>query len=364
MIRKLDIHDEIRATQIEGVIFRQFRGEADYQPITDLENLFNATYENEEVISVEEIVHAFEHPTEDQDFARDMLVTEVDKRLIGFAVVKQRLQADGDRVFWQDVYVHPIWQAQVEPALLQFTEQRANQMAIEKPVDAPHYLSLWRPEKNEASIALILTNGYAPSRHYFDMRRDLLASLPTVRQPEGVVVRSFEPTEHNYRAVYVGNREAFRDHYGYQEWTEADYQNWRNDPMHNTALWRIAYDVATGEVAGVAINTIFEADNETYGFKRGWVNNLSVRRPWRGKGVAKALLVESFIALREHGMTEAMLGVDAANPTGALQLYESVGFEVYKRNTVYRKAMTIDDRRLMIDEHTNVKRQEQDRHDN
>ena len=53
---------------------------------------------------------------------------------------------------------------------------------------------------------------------------------------------------------------------------------------------------------------------------------MSVRRPWRGRGVAKALCAASFRVLREQGMDEAWLGVDGTNPTGALQLYEGLGF--------------------------------------
>jgi ribosomal protein S18 acetylase RimI-like enzyme len=41
--------------------------------------------------------------------------------------------------------------------------------------------------------------------------------------------------------------------------------------------------------------------------------------------------------LRERGMTEAVLGVDAENPSGALGLYESVGFTVLNKDTLYHK---------------------------
>jgi ribosomal protein S18 acetylase RimI-like enzyme len=36
-------------------------------------------------------------------------------------------------------------------------------------------------------------------------------------------------------------------------------------------------------------------------------------------------------------MTEGMLGVDTSNPNGALGLYESLGFEVFRRGAVYRR---------------------------
>jgi mycothiol synthase len=322
---------------VDGVTFRPFRGEPDYRPLTDLVNAMNAAYGIEEVTSVEETAHEFEHPDPSWDLSRDMLMAEAGGELVGYAGIEWRVNAENERVFYQELVVRPDQSPRVEPALLQFNEERAREIAIEKPLSAPHYMQLWRPDDNTASVALLLASGYVAARHFFEMRRDLTTPLPDVRMPAGMEVRPFEPTEETYRAVYVGNREAFRDHWGSRPWTEADYRAWRSDPTHDTALWQIAWDSATGEVTGVAINTIFAADNETYGFKRGWVNNLSVRRPWRGRGLAKALLTRTFVALRERGMTEAMLGVDATNPTGALHLYESVGFEVYKRSAVYRK---------------------------
>ena len=68
------------------------------------------------------------------------------------------------------------------------------------------------------------------------------------------------------------------------------------------------------------------------------------RRTWaemdrRADGVARALLASSFRLLKDLGMTEAALSVDAENPSGALQLYESMGFQVVRRGTSYRKLM-------------------------
>ena len=63
----------------------------------------------------------------------------------------------------------------------------------------------------------------------------------------------------------------------------------------------------------------------------------SLRGPWRGRGLARALLVRSLALLKDHGMQEAALNVDTANAHGALGLYESVGFQVVQRNTTYSK---------------------------
>jgi len=64
-----------------------------------------------------------------------------------------------------------------------------------------------------------------------------------------------------------------------------------------------------------------------------------VKRAWRKQGVASALIAMSLNALKERGMTEAGLGVDAENTSGALHLYEHMGYQTVKRMTIYRKQL-------------------------
>jgi len=64
-----------------------------------------------------------------------------------------------------------------------------------------------------------------------------------------------------------------------------------------------------------------------------------VRRPWRKQGLARALIARSLSQLRELGMTEASLTVDTENPSGALRLYEGLGYRPVKRGSVYRKPL-------------------------
>jgi len=54
---------------------------------------------------------------------------------------------------------------------------------------------------------------------------------------------------------------------------------------------------------------------------------LSVLREYRGRGVAKFLLRDAFHRDAGLGFTGTALHCDATNPTGATQLYESVGMQ-------------------------------------
>ncbi|MBA2299568.1 MAG: GNAT family N-acetyltransferase [Chloroflexi bacterium] len=84
---------------------------------------------------------------------------------------------------------------------------------------------------------------------------------------------------------------------------------------------------------------IWAAENEELGVARGWLEHISVRRPWRRRGLGRAITAEALRRLAAAGMTDAMLGVDADNPTGALGLYEGLGFEVDQRSQVYRRPL-------------------------
>ena len=55
----------------------------------------------------------------------------------------------------------------------------------------------------------------------------------------------------------------------------------------------------------------------------GYVDRLAVRRDQRHRGLAQALLVDSFAQARAHGTTTSELSTDSR--TGALGLYEKVG---------------------------------------
>src|SRR5258705_419289 len=72
---------------------------------------------------------------------------------------------------------------------------------------------------------------------------------------------------------------------------------------------------------------------------RGWVKDIVVRESERGRGLAKALLQHAFRAYAERGADRVGLKVDSTNPTGALQLYERLGFVTDQRLEIWHKAL-------------------------
>ena len=128
---------------------------------------------------------------------------------------------------------------------------------------------------------------------------------------------------------------AFRDHRGYVEPTEEDYQQWIENPNFDPSIWKVAWD--GDQVAGMVLNFINEKQNTEYNRKRGYTENISTRRAWRKRGIARALLTQSIRMFQEMGMEETALGVDTENPSGALNLYLSVGYKEERRFLMYHK---------------------------
>ncbi len=151
--------------------------------------------------------------------------------------------------------------------------------------------------------------------------------------PEGIELRPVTVEQH--RAIYDAQVDAFRDHWGHREGSEHGYEATYARKELDTSLWAVAW--SGDEIAGVVENWIWADENAQLGIERGWLEKVSVRRPFRRRGLARALVAESLRRFRDAGMTDGMLGVDATNPLGALPLYEGVGFEVARRELAYRR---------------------------
>jgi mycothiol synthase len=204
------------------------------------------------------------------------------------------------------------------------------------------YLETGANVEHEDRQALYHKMGYRPVRYFFDMERPLREGgapleLPQAAYPEGITVQSMAQRP-DLRGVWQACDEAFRDHWSATETTYEEWLHWtENNPNHQPELWLVAWDTGKDEPAGVCLNEVDPKQNERVGRQEGWVQVLAVRRPYRRQGLGRALLVAGLDALQREGMDWAMLGVDSENLTGALRLYEGVGFRTTKRYVDYRK---------------------------
>ena len=137
--------------------------------------------------------------------------------------------------------------------------------------------------------------------------------------------------------IWRADHDAFQDHWGGSDDSEASFRRWVESPEFAPDLMVVAFD--GDEIAGAVLNAIYPEENAALGIQRGWLDSVFTRRPWRRRGLAGSLIVRSLHLLRDRGMKIAALGVDAENPSGALGLYESVGFAEVQRTLVWHRPM-------------------------
>jgi len=235
---------------------------------------------------------------------------------------KQHVEIQGD------YYIHPDFHdAGLDDPILDRLDARALEHRGSAPKDATVVLRLFNHAKDRARAALLRARKFERVRTFFRMAIDLTGKLSGPRWPAGIVVRRYRPGVDD-QVLEETIQESFADHYGFSHEPHGDWVDRRlKHPEFTPDVCMLAWD--GDEVAGALLPFRFE--------ESGWVRELGVRSRWRGRGVGRALLLDVFARFASMGLKRAALGVDAANETGATQLYESVGMSVVQRYDLFEK---------------------------
>jgi mycothiol synthase len=336
-----------RTNDVPGLLWRGFQGDSDYPKILSIVLGCAAKDGLERAEQLEDVVNTYTHLVNSDPYT-DMLFTEVNAKVVGYSRIWWAVEGSGQWVGFQLGNVLPEWRHRgIGSTLLHFNEVRLEEIARQLKendqlaANAPCVLDNFVSDTEIDRMNLLEKNGYQPVRYSFDMVRPNLEDIPDLPLPNGVEVR--EVNFEHMRAIWEASNEAFRDHWGYIPDPWENYEQLMNDHDFDPSLWRVAWQ--DDQVAGMVLNFINKDENAKYGRKRGYTENICVRRPWRRQGLAKALIARSLSAIKERGMTEAALGVDAENISGALNLYKSMGYQVVKKSTNYRKMLYVETRK-------------------
>jgi mycothiol synthase len=207
--------------------------------------------------------------------------------------------------------------------LVKWAEQRARDAILKAPPEARVSMLYSVLSSNERAGQLLAENGFKLVRHFWRMVIDLDQPPPDPQWPEGIRPRQFEPDK-DERAVFSAGQEAFSDHWGHIERPfEEAFQQWmhriHSEGDLDPSLFTLAMD--GDEIAGSCYCRMEAHDDPS----TAWVSTLSVRRPWRRRGLGLALLQNAFAEFYRRGKYRVGLGVDAQNLTGAVRLYEKAG---------------------------------------
>lgn len=299
----------------------------DQAALHELMNVVEAADESPARTSAAEIAVLFSEPWRDME--RDSLGgVDPDGVLRAFAVVEMR---PGDtrtlRAFLRGG-VHPDWRGRgIGRAVLAWLEGRGRQKLAESGKELPARLAVFVHEHARDNRRLYAAAGFSPIRWYTYMRRDLAQPIPDV-DTAGVRIEPWRPDLDE--VVRLAHNEAFVDHWGSEPRTP---EEWQRRP-HFAPSWSfVALD--GDEAVGYTLSGRYEQDFPVVGFSFGFSDVLGVRRQWRGRGIAVALLARAMTAFRADGMEYALLDVDTDNPSGAHGLYERLGYEAIGGHVMY-----------------------------
>lgn len=201
----------------------------------------------------------------------------------------------------------------VAPALLAWVEQRAQQIADENRWRTTTALT-WQLPGALIEPAL-RERGWRPVRRFSHLTRSLDSDLTVPALTQGVWVDVAED-DRVQREVHAVLEAAMAGHWEHRARSlEHFLDDERAATGYDPGLWYLAR--VGGQSAAAVIGRQLP--------DQGWIGWVGTHPDYRGRGLARLLLLKAMTELRRRGSTRVALDVDTGNTTGALRLYESVG---------------------------------------
>jgi mycothiol synthase len=288
-----------------------------------------------EHFTVEDVVEELENPM--IDLARDWLVVERDGRVVGHSSLMPRAPADGSLSVSVGGTVHPEHRRQgIGSHVIPLMVSRAREYVRERGADLRPEITAEAPTDNTDLGAILGREGLQARRWSFLMEADLRAPMRSAppQLPDGYVLSTWEGTEHD-ELRDVHNR-AFVGHPGFSPWSEEMWTQWvAGSRGYRPALSLLARD-AEGGIAAYLQTSEYDAVAQATGIREAYVAKVGTLDGHRRRGLADALLRIALQRYRDDSFDRAALDVDSENPTGALGVYERVGFHTTRRWANYR----------------------------
>jgi hypothetical protein len=134
--------------KIEGLRFRKFKGETDFPAMLTI--IEDAALEDQEdlIFTLADLEHDYEHLINCDPY-QDMIFAEIHNAPVAYSRVEwQQKENPLQRVYRHFVNILPKWRMQgIEIALINWSESRLKEIAIEHPVEIPKFYLITCNEK-------------------------------------------------------------------------------------------------------------------------------------------------------------------------------------------------------------------------
>lgn len=302
----------------------------DAESVATLMNVCALETEGKPETTPEEVKRFWQMPG--ADLKRDMwLVTTSDGKVAAWGQVFN--QSEKYTLYFERGRVHPDYRGRgIGSYLLELAESRAREMIPLAPPSARITVRSGASIRDEEGEKFLRDHSFELIRQFWNMETTLESEPPEPHWPAGITVRPFIEGKEE-RAVFDALMDAFKDHWGFlaeplDRWL-AYMTGGPRDPMLNFIA------LEDEEIVALCLCRPYLAEDP----ELGWVDDLGVRRQWRRRGLALALLQHSFREFHKRGTRRVGLGVDAASLTGATRLYEKAGMHVVRQFNSYAKVL-------------------------
>jgi ribosomal protein S18 acetylase RimI-like enzyme len=259
--------------------------------------LFRATYGEARKLDADEIRWWLRNEELDPDL---LCVLEAGGRIVGYGDITVE-----DNEYVLDVAAPGCWET-----FFDWAEDAAREAGSER-------VRTQFPPDHEGA-AVVQRRGYRRVQVSYTM--EVAPDRPgSVELPQSVEVRGFREGVDDEQLRTLINDAFSQDTFHHEVSPTRFHEFFLKGRGYDPSFWFLAW--SGDELVGFAV-AFPERNGDT---SLAWVSDLGVRSSWRRQGLGEALLRSVFREAHERGIPRVGLGVDVANPTGALRLYERVG---------------------------------------
>lgn len=259
---------------------------------------------------------------------KDVLIVEVGGKIVGYCQICWWEENDGTTLFLHVGYLVPQWRKLgVGTKMLEWCENRIIQIAYQHPNLKKAMFGANASSTEIDKLQLLENNGYLPVFTQVELEFNHQKAFDSLSLPSGFQLKPVRQSD--LRLIWETINEAYADRPTVTKPTESDLQEFSTNPRNDFSLWQVAWN--ENEVASLVLCEIKNNVAE--------ITEVCTKAKFRRCGLAQTLLLRGIRDLNERKVESIRLHTSGENVSGALSLYEKVGFRRLKEYLRLRKKM-------------------------